>query len=79
MKNNVYCHTELFVEINNTFTKGKYYEIRPISYPFPREDFIHLKSNEGYTVSFRYPEEYDKHFYTFKQLRKNKLENLYGK
>ena len=70
----VYCYNEHIVkEENYSFTKDVLYNIVYIHY---NKGVIFLNSNEGFTISFDYPDEYNNHFLTIKQLRKKKLEKL---
>jgi len=74
----VYCHTEhivkhIILKDNYSFTKDLLYRVVYIRNMY---DSIYIICNEGDTICFDYPEEYNKYFFNIKQMRKKKLEQL---
>lgn len=74
MENRIYCYAEVCVKESIFFTKGKYYKIIQNSYY--DDNNILVKCNKIHCIRFT-PKQFDEYFYTSKQLRKNKLENIW--
>lgn len=77
MRNKIYCHTKCTVNKNLSFEKGEYYET-VIDYKTAiKIGKIHLRCYKEHCAILDYPKEFDKYFYTTKQLRKQKLEKIW--
>lgn len=74
----VYYHTD-FIEFDTKYHRGKFYEVTCFGECWP-----HTMGVKGDTavwlnncyLGFKYPKEFDMHFYNLKELRKEKLKKL---
>ena len=73
------CHTQLYVSSvhNSDFIKGNSYTIDRVGKVSNGNDgFWLLCDNKISSYGFSYPDEYNKYFYSIKEVRKQKLQKI---